>query len=162
MRAELQEQLYKKFPKIFAQKDMDMTQTAMCWGISCGDGWYGILDTLCFMIQNEVDMPVKNIERCKERIEKELASEEPNEELLDNLESMIKVYEKRVIGQIEAVQVKEKFGSLRFYIYGDSNDRIDAFIDFAESISESTCEICGKYGAAKDGAWIKVRCDDCA
>ena len=34
MKAELQDKLYKKYPKIFVQKDMDKTQTAMCWGIS--------------------------------------------------------------------------------------------------------------------------------
>jgi hypothetical protein len=34
MKAELQEKLYTDYPEIFKQKDLDMTQTAMCWGIS--------------------------------------------------------------------------------------------------------------------------------
>jgi hypothetical protein len=32
-----------------------MTTTAMCWGISCGDGWYNILDQLCHNIQSHTD-----------------------------------------------------------------------------------------------------------
>jgi len=54
MKAELQQQLYEKYPNIFRQKDLDKTVTAMCWGISCGDGWYDLIDTLCENIQNRV------------------------------------------------------------------------------------------------------------
>ena len=51
MNQRLQDKLYEKYPKIFGQKDLPMTQTAMCWGIDCGDGWYNIIDTLCCHIQ---------------------------------------------------------------------------------------------------------------
>ena len=54
MKAELQQQLYEKYPNIFRQKDLDKTVTAMCWGISCGDGWYDLIDTLCENIQNRI------------------------------------------------------------------------------------------------------------
>jgi hypothetical protein len=46
MKAELQQKLYEKYPKIFVQKDLPMSQTAMCWGIDCGDGWFWLLDNL--------------------------------------------------------------------------------------------------------------------
>lgn len=55
MKAELQDKLYADYPSIFIQKDLDMTQTAMCWGISCGDGWYDLIDELCANIQNHVE-----------------------------------------------------------------------------------------------------------
>ena len=55
MRPELQDKLYAEYPIIFAQKDLDMTKTAMCWGISCGDGWYDLIDELCENIQNHVE-----------------------------------------------------------------------------------------------------------
>ena len=32
---ELQEQVVSQYPKILALKELDMTQTAMCWGIAC-------------------------------------------------------------------------------------------------------------------------------
>ena len=54
MKAELQQQLYEKYPNIFRQKDLDKTVTAMCWGVSCGDGWYDLIDTLCENIQNRI------------------------------------------------------------------------------------------------------------
>ena len=55
MKAELQDKLYAAYPNIFVQKDLDMTKTAMCWGISCGDGWYDLIDELCANIQNHVE-----------------------------------------------------------------------------------------------------------
>lgn len=54
MKAELQQKLYDRYPNIFRQKDLDKTETAMCWGISCGDGWYDLIDTLCENIQNRI------------------------------------------------------------------------------------------------------------
>ena len=32
-----------------------MTQTAMCWGIQCGDGWYWLIDQLCSQLQWDID-----------------------------------------------------------------------------------------------------------
>ncbi len=46
MRKELQDKLYEQFPKFYAQKDLGMQQTCMCWGICCGDGWYNIIEDL--------------------------------------------------------------------------------------------------------------------
>ena len=54
MKQELQDKLFEKYPKIFAQKDLPMDQTSMCWGITTGDGWYNIIDTLCQCIQTHV------------------------------------------------------------------------------------------------------------
>ena len=39
MSPELQEQLYNKYPEIFADKDKSMQETAMCWGIETPDDW---------------------------------------------------------------------------------------------------------------------------
>lgn len=51
MKAQLQQQLFDKYPKIFRQKDLSMQETAMCWGFACGDGWYTLIDELCSAIQ---------------------------------------------------------------------------------------------------------------
>ena len=50
-----QEKLFKKYPKIFRQKDLSPTVTAMCWGIETGEGWYGLIDLLCEEIQHMID-----------------------------------------------------------------------------------------------------------
>lgn len=67
---------------------------------------------------------------------------------------------------VEAVQVKEKFGGLRFYIgpvNKDSVDEVYKLIDEAVEESFKTCEICGtKENVSTKGAcWIKTLCDTC-
>ena len=39
--------LYDKYPALFQNKDKSMRETCMCWGVSCGDGWMGILNDMC-------------------------------------------------------------------------------------------------------------------
>jgi len=55
MKPELEKKLFEKYPKIFRQKDLSMQETAMCWGISCGNGWFFLLDNLCECIQKFLD-----------------------------------------------------------------------------------------------------------
>ena len=50
MNADKEAQLYAKYPEIFRQKDLPMTQTCMCWGFDCGGGWYKLIDDLCAQI----------------------------------------------------------------------------------------------------------------
>lgn len=56
-------------------------------------------------------------------------------------------------------QVKEKFGTLRFYCPG--NEIIYTYVRLAEWLSSVTCEDCGKPGKANDSGWIHTLCDDC-
>jgi hypothetical protein len=46
MKKELEMELVKKYPKLYSQYGGDMRQTCMAWGMSCGDGWYNIIDEL--------------------------------------------------------------------------------------------------------------------
>jgi hypothetical protein len=56
-------------------------------------------------------------------------------------------------------QVKEKFGTLRFYCSG--NDAIYRYVRLAERLSAVTCEDCGKPGTTKDSGWIRTQCEEC-
>ena len=56
-------------------------------------------------------------------------------------------------------QVKEKFGTLRFYCGG--GESIYRFISLAERLSAVTCEDCGKRGTANDSGWITTLCVEC-
>jgi hypothetical protein len=60
--------------------------------------------------------------------------------------------------QAVALQIKEKFGGLRFYISG-GDGAIDCLIISAEQLSETTCEECGDPGNLFDDGWLKVRCE---
>ena len=55
MDADLQKQLYDRDPLIFQERVLPMTETAMCWGIETGNGWYHLIDGLCAQLQRETD-----------------------------------------------------------------------------------------------------------
>lgn len=54
---------------------------------------------------------------------------------------------------------KEKFGTLRLYASGIGRAG-DAYIDAAEYLSGSICDICGAPGKLRAGGWITTRCDE--
>ena len=60
----------------------------------------------------------------------------------------------------QTCQVKEKFGGLRFYINGGSNEIYDR-ISEAEKESYTICEVTGKPGELRtDVGWIRTLCDE--
>lgn len=131
MTEELENKLYAKYPKIFVNKDKSMMETCMCWGIECGDGWYWLLDNLCGSIQWRIDNPP----------------------WINGI--------REVIPQVTTNQIKEKFGTLRFY-YSGGNDDISSMVSFAEALSGGICEICGttKHVGCTKG-WLITICKDC-
>ena len=62
--------------------------------------------------------------------------------------------------QVVAEQVKEKFGSLRFYYQG-GDEYCSGVVALAESMSGVTCEECGDIGWARGGGWVHVTCNSC-
>lgn len=64
------------------------------------------------------------------------------------------------VPQTVAVQVKEKFGGLRFYVDG-GDEYIHGAIAAAETMSFRICEECGKPGdRVGGGGWIRTVCDE--
>jgi hypothetical protein len=62
-------------------------------------------------------------------------------------------------------QIKEKFGTLRFYVSGAASDEMMMDIDDAEVQSANTCEVCAKRGVvhvSTGGFWLKTLCSECA
>lgn len=59
-----------------------------------------------------------------------------------------------------AVQVKEKYGTLRFYMSCET-DEITDLIHEAEALSSQTCENCGAPAKMRGKRWIEVKCDTC-
>lgn len=57
-----------------------------------------------------------------------------------------------------ASQVKEKYGTLRFYVNG-ATDQVYRLIDIAEELSSTICEECGQPGRVRSGGWIRTLCD---
>lgn len=180
MREELDKLLCEKYPKIFADRYKSMTETCMCWGFDCGDGWFNILNQLCGNIQHRIDWKRGQKARAlryNRALKKALTTgdkssliyfytrgeREPSEWNLKNIEEDIerrnfrKVEEPPV--QVVAEQVKEKFGTLRFY-YRGGDEYIDGLVSMAEAMSGVTCETCGKPGETRSGGWIRTLCDE--
>jgi hypothetical protein len=62
MKQELDKLLCEKYPKMMVNRNKSMIETCMCWGFSCGDGWFNILDQLMGNIQHHIDWKNKNSE----------------------------------------------------------------------------------------------------
>lgn len=75
--------------------------------------------------------------------------------ILDWLATRIKALNDKCV----ATQIKEKFGTLRVYVDGGTDEIFDAIMQ-AEVSSASTCEECGAPGTFNKTKWIEVRCND--
>ena len=158
MKDELDNKLCEKYPLIFKGRYGDPKETLMCFGFEVGDGWFNIIDVLCGLLYSEYN-------QAKERYERTLEIGVGNtwygttiltQEKIDELKANMDEAEKNIP---VAMQVKEKFGGLRFYVE-KSNQKAQDYIWFAESMSYRTCEICGNPGHLYTTGWHKVRCDE--
>jgi hypothetical protein len=176
MKQELDEYLCKVYPKMMVNRNKNMQETCMCWGFECGDGWFQILNQLMGNIQHHIDWKEKQrkwaIEYNEmaaqakagnfdlfEEANKSLTNEEyKNERLADIVAGDFREVPDS-IPQVTLDQVKEKFGTLRFY-YSGGDDYISGLVSMAESMSGVTCEECGKPGTSTSGGWIKTVCPE--
>lgn len=80
--------------------------------------------------------------------------------IIDNLSKQLSKHK-----GCEATQVKEKFGTLRFYyiVMDDDGDyeKIANLVNEAEELSGETCEECGKPGKLRGTCWLVTLCDKC-
>lgn len=84
------------------------------------------------------------IRRLSEKLEKMIAALEPDPD----------------IGLPRASHVKEKFGTLRFYMTHSTDEMEDAIRE-AELESAQTCEHCGATGTTGGRGWIRTLCEPC-
>ena len=65
------------------------------------------------------------------------------------------------VNDYQIIQVKEKWGQLRWYDYG-APEEWDDHMNAWEYISEHTCKKCGKFPVPmRDDGWISPWCDEC-
>jgi hypothetical protein len=83
--------------------------------------------------------------------------------ILDDLcATLQKISDQEDVPQVEAAQIKEKFGTLCFYVDHATEEHRTA-IRAAEALSARTCERCGTMRDVKrrSGGWILTLCDEC-
>ena len=140
MDAELQNQLYEKYPDLFSNRNKSRMESCMCWGCEVGNGWYELLSSVCWRIfQHE-----KNIEDTKR-----ILADQP-EKIRAELEYF----------PVKFDQIKEKYGGLRIYFTG-GDDYVDGIVSMAEEYSYNVCEVCGNSGKPNKGGWITTLCESC-
>lgn len=211
MTPEHDQQLCKRFPVLYQDRHSPMSQTCMCWGFDCGDGWFDILYQLSLAIEEELGYSwlqsrlflfkksasrrwndliyrLSPVRQRKYRLEGKGTKESPYSQVLDHEDPPR--WDERIVqflfGKTEKIgnfkterlglkrlrwdpftgfsvlQVKEKFGTLRFYTNG-STKTIDRCIRLAENLSAITCEECGAPGnIGASGYWYSTRCAKCA
>jgi len=180
MRSELDALLCEKYPKMMVNRDKPMTETCMCWGFECGDGWFNILNQLMGNIQNHIDWKERQREvsikfnRIAEQLKagdstlfdeeyKDMINQEYKEKRRQELIDRYPIVIPEPIPQVTLDQVKEKFGTLRFY-YSGGDDYIRGMVSLAESLSGVTCEGCGNQAQTnwpEPGGWVRTICESC-
>lgn len=79
--------------------------------------------------------------------------------LCERLEPFVAQFERETGLKFEVIQVKEKYGGLRFCTnYWE--EAVSSAIAEAEAESLTTCEECGKPGKPSRGGWIETRCEE--
>lgn len=170
MNTKLQEKLFNKYPKIFGDRTKPKTETCMFWGLEVGDGWYSLIDVLCEALTYTYSTSVKVDEEDGKRLGIEPYS--------GSYYFMVEP------PQVIATQVKEKYGTLRFYyreeyskeimslvetgkypdlqnIINRYSNYIDGIVHFAEIASGRTCEETGTDGeihssGGSRAGWLKT------
>ena len=174
MKTELQQQIFAKYPRMFGDRTKPMNETCMCWGLEVGDGWYNLIDTLCEALTYTYTTSIQIDEEDGKRLGIEPFKLEGKDSYYFSVEPP----------QVIATQVKEKYGTLRFYYreeydekfmslyqtgkYPDLQRNIDRYSDyingivhFAETASGRTCDETGQpgelhvSGGTRNG-WVKT------
>lgn len=171
MNKELDQKLCSEFPSIFRDRHGDKTSTLMCWGFECGDGWYNIIRGLCLSLTYNYDT-AKDL-KLDGRVMLEYTK-------YDDPEFDSYFWHHNGSGDVVATQVKEKFGTLRFYygqnwkekeismaalypktaelIFAERCKYVDGIVDMAEKMSGITCEETGLIGELHTSGtgWFKT------
>lgn len=133
------EKEYLDFAKHMEERFPEMFKEQRYGGFAVGKGWWPMLETLCAVIQSHTK---NNNERRARLLEKNEYNQTIPEE----------------ITPVKIEQIKEKFGTLRFYYQG-GDEFIRGATWLAESMSGMLCEECGAPGERRGGGWVRTLCD---
>lgn len=134
-----------KYPILFQEKDLPMTETCMCWGIECPPGWVEILTKLCDKLE------FLNNTICKDNGMQIVATQV--KEKYGSLRMYYNLYPFLI------KKNQEKTHQL-------IDDMVHDLIRVVEWESENVCQVCGKYVFDHErivsGGWIGYYCKECA
>ena len=79
----------------------------------------------------------------------------------DIKKSLLREGGRRRLKDYRILQIKEKWGRLCIYAYGDTFEIMEKIIPKYEELSYHTCINCGKPATKRSTGWICPYCDDC-
>ena|SRR3990167_6465960 len=187
MNKDLTNRLVKRFPVLYQDYSSPMSQTCMCWGFDHGDGWFEIIWQLSLAIEdhlgyssaqkhwfifkkgffrkwNDLIYKISPVARDKTKMEGTGKTGDPYRQVVIEKARPRLPWVKKFVSWpytgFSVQQVKEKYGTLRFYCGGD--ETIDKYVNLACALSEITCEVCGKPAKLDStGGWYSVVCTPC-
>lgn len=168
--------LCKKYPKLFRNRHASIRESCMAWGFDVGNGWFHIIYALCANIQNHINWSRKNRAtalRFNRALHKWVNNKDDswlrhyftsgdyvNTDLIESAKAKLNFRKvPKACPQVTVDQVKEKFGTLRFY-YSGGDETVDGMVRMAETMSSLTCEVCGNKGKLGGRGWYSTRCKD--
>lgn len=178
MTPELDRRLVKTFPILYRDRHGNQLETNMIWGFEHGDGWFDIVWTLSEKLEKiaKTQPPPQtrsimqkltwpSVDAIAGRLRRRTAGGKP---VPFGLRSVCNFFWGPVYSfamptednRLKAVQVKEKFATLRFYVDNPTNEALGAIRE-AEIASARICEECGQPGKTRGKQWIMTRCDEC-
>lgn len=80
-------------------------------------------------------------------------------ELCERIQKQLNTMPKDIAEEFVAIQVKEKYGTLRFYL-SHYDETVESFISEAEKKSSTVCQECGKQGKLRGKVWYYTACDE--
>jgi len=163
--------IIQKYPKIFPSTWTDL-------GI--GEGWNSIIACLCSNAQHHIDYSRKTRKNVLHYNRALVASIKSG-----SIDPLIRYHDPKLAHwavkyaqadfdkntpktvpdacpQISVVQIKEKFGTLRFY-YDGGDEKISTMVEMAESMSGYMCDSCGSPASTSSAkGWLSTRCESCS
>ena len=136
MRAELHGRLWANYPRVFTLRTEGPRRSNMSFGCECGDGWFGIVDRLCWCLRALWKLLRVNTQATQVK------------EKYGELRFYCTIHTPRSMPHC----LRRWIGTLVCWL-----------TDRAECESNRTCEACGAPGRLmRRGYWYATLCERCA
>ena len=162
--------LFDKYPIIFQDKDKDMTQSCLCWGIDCDVGWGNIIDKLCERLTFIAEK--HGLQVIADQVKEKYAGLRFYYHTQYVQNSPFIRFKNLCFSLLRKCNIWVQYGFAMIgidVITKDMDDKIvfdiiDTLVQDAEDKSEHICENCGDTWAkcCNIGRWYKTLCKDCA
>ena len=163
-------QIIEKYPLLF--DGISPQEPFALFGFECDIGWFNIIKNACHVMYRDYAQSKRQYDYAQNSLnhfdqyllnrrtyDKKTSEQEMLKELeawRDNHESAMN----EAIKQMPKIaQIKEKFGTLRIYV-DNFSEKYSTVIDYAEQMSEVTCEECGNAGKTYEMDWFKTLCKE--